>query len=52
LRNVQVVGWDLESVRRYYNFTNWPNGLAQIDLGDRTIDVIPTPGHNATQVAL
>jgi hydroxyacylglutathione hydrolase len=51
LPNVQVVGWDLDSVRRYYNFTDWPNGLAQISLGDRTIDVIPTPGHNATHVS-
>jgi hypothetical protein len=31
--NVQVVGYDLDSVKRYYNFTNWPNGVAQIDLG-------------------
>ena len=50
LPNVQVVGWDLDSVRRYYHFTDWPNGLAQIDLGDRIVDVIPTPGHNATHV--
>lgn len=50
LPNVQVVGWDLDSVRRYYHFTDWPNGLAQIDLGERTVDVIPTPGHNATHV--
>ena len=50
LSNVQVIGWDLDSVRRYYNFTDWPNGLAQINLGDRTVDVIPTPGHNATHV--
>jgi hydroxyacylglutathione hydrolase len=50
LSNVQVIGWDLESVRRYYNFADWPNGLAQINLGDRTVDVIPTPGHNATHV--
>lgn len=51
LPNVQVVGFDLDSVRHFYNFTNWPNGVAQIDLGNRTIDVIPTPGHNATHVA-
>jgi hydroxyacylglutathione hydrolase len=51
LPNVQVVGFDLDSVRRYYNFTDWPNGLAQIDLGDRTVDVIPTPGHNPTEVS-
>jgi glyoxylase-like metal-dependent hydrolase (beta-lactamase superfamily II) len=49
--NVQVVGFDLDSVRRFYNFTDWPNGLAQIDLGDRTVDVIPTPGHNETEVS-
>jgi hydroxyacylglutathione hydrolase len=51
LPNVQVVGFDLDSVRRFYNFTDWPNGLATIDLGDRTVDVIPTPGHNETHVS-
>jgi hydroxyacylglutathione hydrolase len=51
LANVQVVGFDIESVRRYYNFTDWPNGLAEINLGDRTVDVIPTPGHNETEVS-
>jgi glyoxylase-like metal-dependent hydrolase (beta-lactamase superfamily II) len=51
LPNVQVVGFDIDSVRRYYNFTGWPNGLARIDLGDRTVDVIPTPGHNETEVS-
>ncbi|HKD52208.1 MAG TPA: MBL fold metallo-hydrolase [Candidatus Acidoferrum sp.] len=51
LSDVQVVGFDIDSVRHYYNFTNWPNGLAQIDLGDRTVDVIPTPGHNETEVS-
>jgi hydroxyacylglutathione hydrolase len=51
LSNVQVVGFDLDSVRRYYHFDHWPNGLAQIDLGDRTVDVIPTPGHNETEVS-
>jgi len=51
LSNVQVVGFEIGSVRRYYNFTDWPNGLAQIVLGDRTVDVLPTPGHNETEVS-
>ena len=51
LPRVEVVSFDLESVRRYYHFTDWPNGLAQIELGDRTVDVIPTPGHNETEVS-
>lgn len=49
--NVQVVGFDIDSVRRYYNFTNWPGGVAHLDLGDRTVDAIPTPGHNETEVS-
>jgi len=51
LPNVQVVGFEIDSVRRFYQFTDWPNGLAQIDLGDRIIEVIPTPGHNETEVS-
>jgi hydroxyacylglutathione hydrolase len=51
LPNVQVVGFDIDSVRHYYNFTDWPNGLAQINLGDRTVDALPTPGHNETEVS-
>jgi hydroxyacylglutathione hydrolase len=51
LPNVQVVGFDIDTVRRFYHFNNWPNGLAQIDLGDRTVDVMPTPGHNETEVS-
>lgn len=51
LANVQVAGFDIDSVRRFYHFTDWPNGIAQIDLGGRTVDVIPTPGHNETEVS-
>jgi hydroxyacylglutathione hydrolase len=51
LSNVRVAGFDIESVRKYYSFTDWPEGLAQVDLGDRTVDVIPTPGHNETEVS-
>jgi hydroxyacylglutathione hydrolase len=51
LPNVQVVGFDIDSVRNFYKFTDWPNGLAQIDLGDRTVDALPTPGHNETEVS-
>jgi hydroxyacylglutathione hydrolase len=49
--NAQVVGFDIDSVRSYYKFTDWPNGVAQVGLGDRTVDVIPTPGHSETEVS-
>ena len=51
LANVQVVEFDIENVRHYYNFTEWPDGLARVNLGDRIVDVIPTPGHNETEVS-
>src|SRR6476659_11064289 len=51
LPSVQVVPIDLEGVKAFFRFTNWPNEIAHLDLGGRTVDVIPTPGHNPTHVA-
>jgi hydroxyacylglutathione hydrolase len=51
LPNVQVVGSHLEPVKQYFGFTDWPNGVAQVDLGDRTVDVLPTPGHYVSEVS-
>jgi hydroxyacylglutathione hydrolase len=51
LSNVEVVSTDLAHVRKYFGFPDWPNGLALVDLGDRTIDVIPTPGHYPSHVS-
>jgi glyoxylase-like metal-dependent hydrolase (beta-lactamase superfamily II) len=51
LPNVELAGFDIDSVRRFYHFTDWPNGGAEIDLGGRTVDAIPTPGHNETEVS-
>jgi hydroxyacylglutathione hydrolase len=50
LQGVTVVPADLEHVRQYFGLTQWPEGSAQIDLGDRLIDVIPAPGHHPAQV--
>jgi len=51
LPSVKVVSADLEAVRAFFAFVNWPDGIAQVELGDRTIDVIPTPGHHPAHVA-
>ena len=35
----------LEETKRFYKLAgSWPSGASQIDLGDRIVDVIPTPG--------
>jgi len=51
LPDVEVVPTDLDSVKSRLGVADWPNGIGQIDLGDRVIDVIPTPGHYASHVA-
>jgi glyoxylase-like metal-dependent hydrolase (beta-lactamase superfamily II) len=51
LSNVEVVPADLAHVRKYFGFQDWPNGLAQVDLGGRIVDVIPTPGHYPSHVS-
>jgi glyoxylase-like metal-dependent hydrolase (beta-lactamase superfamily II) len=51
LPSVQIVPIDLEGVRAFFGFTDWPNGISHLDLGGRIVDVIPTPGHNPTHVA-
>ena len=51
LRGVEVVPAYLEDVRKHFSFESWPEGLAEVELGDRTIDVIPTPGHEPSHVA-
>jgi hydroxyacylglutathione hydrolase len=51
LPNAQVVGYEIESVKKFYPFPDWPNGVAHLDLGGRVVDVIPSPGHNETEVS-
>ena len=51
LPDVEIVPTDLESVKSRLGIADWPNGIGQIDLGDRVIDVIPTPGHYRSHVA-
>ncbi len=33
------------AVREHFGFTSWPDGEATIDLGGRTLTVLPAPGH-------
>lgn len=40
-----IVPRPLEVMKRFYGLgSNWPSGTGEIDLGDRVIEVIPTPG--------
>jgi glyoxylase-like metal-dependent hydrolase (beta-lactamase superfamily II) len=51
LPDVEIAGYDLDGVKRFYGFTDWPEGVAQLDLGGRLVEALPTPGHNETEVS-
>ncbi len=50
LPGVTLVTAQLDSVKSYFGFKTWPDGVSQIDLGGRIIDVLPAPGHNPAHV--
>jgi hydroxyacylglutathione hydrolase len=39
-------------VAAFFGIEDWPTGHATMDLGDRPIDVVPTPGHLADHIVL
>src|SRR5512146_985053 len=49
--HTEVVGTTLEDVKRHFHFNHWPNDSSQIDLGERIVDVLPTPGHYPSELS-
>ncbi len=48
--NTTVVGTSLAAVQSFFGITTWPTQIVALDLGGRSVDVIPTPGHHATHI--
>ena len=51
LAGVTVVGTSEAAVRAFFGFSDWPATSRSLDLGGRTLDVLPIPGHERTHVA-
>jgi hydroxyacylglutathione hydrolase len=47
-----VVGTDVDSVRRFFGFEDWPGQVVTFDLGGRCLEVTGIPGHNAASIAI
>ncbi len=45
-----IVGHGVEDVAEFFHIDNWPNGSKAFELGERVVDIIPTPGHHDTHV--
>ncbi|UTW54006.1 MBL fold metallo-hydrolase [Kordiimonas sp. SCSIO 12610] len=48
--NTIVVGHKPEEVAKFFSIADWPTDLASLELGGRSITVIPTPGHHPSHV--
>ncbi len=49
---VTVVGKDTASVRKFFGIAHWPDDAVTFDLGDRVLDILPIPGHQAASIAI
>ena len=50
LPSVQVVPVELGAMQSFFGFKQWPNDVARLDLGGRTVYVIPAPGHHPSHL--
>lgn len=50
--DVTVVAPNVDAVKAFFGFKNWPNDVVTFDLGTRTLDVMPIPGHEPSSIAL
>ena len=49
---VTVVATDQKSLETQLGFTHWPNTPSSIDLGNRSLTLIPIPGHQEQSIAI
>ncbi len=53
LPNTKVVPpSDVAALQAAFGITGWPNSITAFELGGRTLDVIPIPGHDDTSIAI
>ena len=50
--HTRVVGHSAEDVAAFFGIGDWPRDTARLDLGGRVLEVIPTPGHHPSAVAI
>ncbi len=50
--NITLVGTKKTDVIDFFKFTNWPNKYVDFELGNRTLKLIPIPGHQESSIAI
>jgi hydroxyacylglutathione hydrolase len=45
-----VVSRDLDAVQEFFGFTDWPDQIVKLDLGERVLDITGSPGHHRAAI--
>jgi glyoxylase-like metal-dependent hydrolase (beta-lactamase superfamily II) len=48
----RVIAASPDALAEFFTLRNWPREIAQYDLGDRVVDIVPIPGHQPASIAL
>lgn len=49
---VEIVGVKIEDLTNKFDLKTWPETAGEIDLGERILSIIPTPGHHAAAITV
>lgn len=49
---LRVVPTSIAGLAQFFGITNWPTQRGRLELGGRTLDVIPMPGHEPSHIVL
>ncbi|NOX93717.1 MAG: MBL fold metallo-hydrolase [Alphaproteobacteria bacterium] len=47
-----VVGHKMEDIAEFFEIDAWPVNTKAVDLGDRVVDILPTPGHHDSHIMI
>ena len=47
-----VVPTDVDAVRSYFGFTDWPTEIVTLELGGRVLEIFGIPGHQTASIAV
>lgn len=50
--NTVVVPRSINAMRRIYSISDWENDLGNLNLGNRALTIIPTPGHEEQHICI
>lgn len=50
--NTTLVGNSVAAVKKFFNIKLWPTEMVSYELGGRTIDIMPLPGHESSHIAV